>query len=94
MYGADTSNMNYGGDIFKSFTTAPNEFNNHVGQGLRTNFTDAEFRCNYMLNPRNRMMLEAEVSYRNLKNEKTHESSLYFGITFKTSISNHYYDFQ
>jgi len=93
-YGADTNNINYGGDIFKSYNTAPNEFQNKITQGLKTNLFNGELRCNYMLNPRNRMMLEAIVSYRNLKNHKINQSSFYFGIAFKTSVSNLYYDFQ
>lgn len=93
-YGADTANLNFGGDIYKSYDTYVQEYNNKVAQGLKTNLFNGELRCNYMLNPRNRMMLEAIVSYRNLKNENINQSSLYFGIAFKTSVSNLYYDFQ
>ena len=93
-YGADTSNLNFGGDIYKSYTTAYQEYDNKTTQGLKTNFINGELRCNYMLNPRNRMMLEAIVSYRNLKNDRINQSAFYFGIAFKTSVSNLYYDFQ
>ena len=93
-YGADSSNLNFGGDIYKSYNTRVQEYDNEIAQGLKTNFFTGEIRCNYMLNPRNRMMLEAILSYRNLKNDRTNQSSLYFGIAFKTSVSNLYYDFQ
>jgi hypothetical protein len=93
-YGADTNNLNFGGDIYKSYTTAYQEYNNKTTQGLKTNFINCELRCNYMLNPRNRMMLEGIVSYRHLKNDNLNQSSLYFGIAFKTSVLNLYYDFQ
>jgi hypothetical protein len=92
-FGADTSNINYGGDIFKSYRTYANELGNKVGQGLKTNQIIGEVRCNYLLNPRNRMMLEAIVSYRTIKKERANQSSLYFGIAFKTSILNLYNDF-
>ena len=93
-YGADTSNFNFGGDIFKSYTTAYQEYDNKTTQGLKTKFINGEIRCNYMLNPRNRMMLEAILSYRSLMNSKIHQSGYYFGLAFKTSVSNLYYDFQ
>jgi hypothetical protein len=93
-YGADTSNFNFGGDIFKSYTTAYQEYDNKTTQGLKTKFINGEIRCNYMLNPRNRMMLEATLSYRSLMNSKIHQSGYYFGLAFKTSVSNLYYDFQ
>ena len=93
-FGADTSNINFGGDIFKSYLTAPNELGNIVTQGLKTNLFIGEARCSYLLNPRTHMMLEAVMSYRKLSNTKSDQSSLYFGVAFKTSVSNLYYDFQ
>jgi len=93
-YGADTNNINFGGNIFKSYKSAHSEYDNKIAQGLKTNLINGELRCNYMLNPRNRMMLEAIVSYRKIKNDHINQSSLYFGIAFKTSVSNLYYDFQ
>jgi len=93
-YGVDTNNLNLGGDIYKSYNTAYQEYSNKTTQGLKTNFLNNEIRCSYMLNPRNRMILEAILSYRNLKNDRINQSSVYFGIAFKTSVSNLYYDFQ
>ena len=93
-YGADTNNINYGGDIFKSELSYPALLGNTIGQGLKTRLVIGELRCNYLLNPRSRMMLEGIVSYRNLSNAQTNQSSLYVGFAFKTSVSNLYYDFQ
>lgn len=93
-YGADTNNINYGGDIFKSDKHYPLLLGNVIGQGLKTSLVIGEVRCNYLLNPRSRMMLEAVLSYRKLSNAETNQSSLYVGIGFKTSVSNLYYDFQ
>lgn len=92
-YGADSSRLNFGGDIFQSYNTYVQEFNNTIAQGLKTTLLEGELRGSYLLNPRNRMMLEAIVNYRKLENTKLNQKSLYIGFAFKTSVSNLYYDF-
>ncbi len=47
--GADTLNSNWGGNILLDYRTREQDFNNEIGQGVRTTINLAELRASYML---------------------------------------------
>lgn len=61
--GQDTNGANLGGDIFQPYTTAPNDFNNTVGQGSAFQMRMLQGRISYQL-LRLHAFLEIEGNYR------------------------------
>lgn len=65
MYGTDPADgTNYGGDIFKSYNTFPNEYGNKIGQGVRNNLYYGDFKAAYVFNPKYNLRLEAGYTHR------------------------------
>ena len=93
VYGADSAGLNYGNDIWQSYTTRPFEYGNFVGQGDKTTVNIFDASVSYLVNPATNMnvtlglMRRTADSYFN-DNECTF---VYFG--FRTSLNNLYYDF-
>jgi hypothetical protein len=85
--------INYGQNIFESYTTHPNEYGNWVGQGLKTKQIYTDFKIGYLVNPKTNLVVECGVTNRIAKNEYGTNKTIfsYFGI--KTSLNNRYFDF-
>jgi hypothetical protein len=49
LHGLDANGSNWGGDIFKPYTTATQQYNNFVGQGAQFNITQLYGRLSYRL---------------------------------------------
>ncbi|MVM29355.1 hypothetical protein GO755_04865 [Spirosoma sp. HMF4905] len=63
MYGADpATDINYGGNILKDYTTRIREEGNFIGQGRKTIITYADVRASYMI--RHNVFLEGRLLYR------------------------------
>jgi hypothetical protein len=99
-FGADTSNINHGSDIFLSYNTnklqvdgVDGEFGHKTLQGLKTTLTILEAKYAYMLNPRSNLMLELGVRERMYSNSLLENHTRYVYIGVRTSLSNFYYDF-
>jgi hypothetical protein len=93
LYGKNTDNINYGGDIFIGSNSRPTNYGHFIGQGLKTNMTIADASFSYLINPRNNMNITLGYRYRKESNSKENllTKFIYFGI--RTSIKNLYYDF-
>lgn len=91
--GLDTAGINYGKNIFRSYTQPAQFLGNYMAQGLKTNITYLDFKIGYLLNPAYNLRIEAGITNRNATNDfgTTQNNFIYFGI--KTDINNHYYDF-
>ena len=64
-YGLDPNNeINYGGDIFKSYDTRYQEYNNKISQGLKTDFLYGQGTIAFVLNPKNNLRIEASAAAR------------------------------
>ena len=91
--GLDTAAVNYGQNIYASYTTRPSDFGNFVGQGLKTKVLLSEFKFSYLINPKCNLLFEAGLLYRSLQNvvSSANTSTIFFGI--RTSLYNLYQDF-
>lgn len=95
VYGRDTANSNYGGDIFKLYQTRTQEYDNKIGKGGDQNIiTYTDLTASYMINPKSNMNISLGVSHRKQRSEHadTQDQWMYF-IGFRTSLNNFYYDF-
>jgi len=93
IYGKDSAGINYGGNIFESYTTHPQNYGNEFFQGLKTNLLYTQLKLSYYLIPSADLMAEAGVAVRQEKNSASSLSSNFVFIGIKTGIMNRYYDF-
>lgn len=93
-YGADTSNYNFGGNIFKGYNdNRPYDYGVTVGQGLKTQLMRHEVRVAWMVNPAYNLTINIGGYYRHQTNDTgtRNTSVVYLGLT--TSLERLYYDF-
>lgn len=92
-YGEDPEGENYGKDIYKSYETRVQEYDNEVGQGINTSLIYNNVEISYLINPS--YNLNAVIGYTSRVTsssvEKNTTNFIYIGI--RTSIDNFYYDF-
>ncbi len=94
VYGADSAGINYGGNIFQSYTDpSVRTYGNNTAQGVFNTLMYKEFRVSYLVNPSFNLNIEAGISSRSLVSDAKSSMTnwIYFGI--RTSLSNHVYDF-
>lgn len=93
LYGADTANLNFGGNIFKPYDTFVQEYNNITGQGRKETVVYRDLTIAYLLNPRTNMRLESLFSWRTQSDDQHSMHSLMFSLSFKTKLFTKYTDF-
>ncbi|MHC1706660.1 MAG: hypothetical protein AB9842_03945 [Bacteroidales bacterium] len=93
MYGLDTAGINYGKNIFLSYTTHPYEFDNKTGQGLKTTLIRNDFLVAWIINPRTNLRVEAGLSFRTESSELWKKNNTIYWLGLHTSLRNLYYDF-
>ena len=91
-YGADTAGVNYGGDIFKFYTTKTKEYGNTITQGLKTNVIRNETVIGYLINPATNMNISLGFVYRNENTDLHRLNTSYIYLAFRTSLWNWSYD--
>jgi len=92
-YGLDINGLNYGKDIFQSYTNPAKFTGNYIGQGLRTDFYYAEGKIAYLLNPKYNLRLELGALYRNEKNSVYNSKTALVTFGLRSSFRNIYNDF-
>ena len=94
-FGEDMDSLNYGKNIDVSFwANRPMEFNNKVGQGLKTSLFQHNTSIAYLLNPKTNMRIELSFLYRSIKNDLGEDNTVFISFGFSTSLENFYYDFK
>jgi hypothetical protein len=86
LYGADTSVISFGGNIYKPYTKPPfrlNDFGNYTAQGLRTRTFFGNIKISYFIIPRWNMCAVAGCNFIYRKNSlaSTLDNYIYFGIS-------------
>ncbi|KAA2245361.1 hypothetical protein F0L74_05200 [Chitinophaga agrisoli] len=92
-YGLDTANTNYGKDIFKSYYTRTQDFDNKIGNGLGTNLLYLQGTLAFLLNPKYNLRLETSVIARRESNDLGRTSELIFQVGLRSTFRQLYYDF-
>jgi len=92
-YGLDMDGLNYGNNIFESYTNPARLYGNFTGQGLRTNMYYAEGKVAYLLNPKYNLRLEVGALFRDDTNSifSSRAGLITFGL--RSSFRNIYNDF-
>lgn len=92
VYGADTSNINFGKDIFKPYLTYVTEFGNKIGQGLKTTLVVHDLKVGWLVNPATNLQLNAGVTLRSEVSDLFDKSDVLLWFGLRSSLFNHYYD--
>ncbi len=94
MYGLDDGE-NRGGDIWRSYNDRDRtKYDGYkLGDGLKTQYTYAEAKVAYVINPNYHMRLELGAMTRQAKNDLKYEKSTEFSIGLRSSFRNIYKDF-
>lgn len=92
-YGEDPEGMNYGKDIYKSYETKVQEYDNKVAQGIETKLIYNNIELSYLINPRYNSNIALGLTSRLLKTNTSTNKTTFVYLTFRTSIDNFYYDF-
>ena len=93
IYGTDTDSTNYGGNVYKPYTSRPSEYGNHVGQGLKSTSVYAELKYSLLLNRKWNLMFETGLAIRMNKNTTIATNETYLNIGFRTTLPGRYTDF-
>ena len=93
IYGEDPPDMNYGKDIYLSYTTAIQEYGNYIGQGIETILIYNKISASYLINPAYNLNFTVGYINRNLSTDVDTHTTSYFYLGLKTSLGNYYYDF-
>ena len=91
--GLDSSNVNYGQNIYASYTTRPSDFGNYVGQGLTTHLIIGEAKVSRLIRPKYNLLLEAGARYRTQQNVLNTNNTIFIFVGIRTALSNLYNDF-
>lgn len=90
--GLDTAGLNYGHNIYALDINHPKEYDNYVGQGLRTTLIVSEITASYMLNPAYGFRIEAGARIRHFENAQQEQQMVWFWLGLRTHLPNRYYD--
>jgi hypothetical protein len=93
IYGDDPPGMNYGKDIYLSYNTRVQDYNNYIGQGMKTRLLYNDISASYLINPAYNLNFTIGYLNRNLNSDAGSNTTSYFYMGLKTSLRNTYYDF-
>ena len=93
IYGDDPPGMNYGKDIYQSYTTRVQDYDNYVGQGIETTLIYNNINLSYLINPAYNLNFSIGYTNRQLITDANTQSTSYFYLGLRTSLRNLYYDF-
>lgn len=93
-FGMDaTPEENNGHDIFKLYQTRTKDFDNRIGQGVKTNFTYLQGSIAYVLNPKYNLRLELSGAMRSEKNDLATRKEYIVNFGLRSTFRQLYYDF-
>jgi hypothetical protein len=93
IHGVDTAGVNYGGSPIVLDVGHPSEYNNYVGQGVRTSILYAEIKASYIINPAYGFRVEAGMVVRQQNSEIQNFNTMYVYFGIRTRLQNLYYDY-
>jgi len=96
--GFDPKGFNYGGDIYKSYSTREQDYDNYIGQGDKALILNTDLQLSYLVNPVTDLKLFAGIVYRNFSPEVTTvdivpDQTTWFTFGVKVDLFNWYLDF-
>ena len=91
--GLDEEGKSWGQNVYTPFFKREKDFENTIGQGLKTEINHAELQVGYIFNTKTNMRLYLGYLNRSFSNIKKHEKTQLFSVGLSTMLRNVYYDF-
>lgn len=92
-YGLDPSGQNYGSNIFLPYNTRLRDYDNNIGQGLKTDLYFLEAKVAYLLNPKYNLRLELGGVYRSERSVDFTQNTKLITFGLRSTFRNLYQDF-
>lgn len=95
--GFDTEDLNYGGDIYKTYDTRVQEYDNYIGQGVKTSILNTDLQVSYLVNPVTDLKVFTGIIFRNFSPDTStidveKEQTTWFTFGVKVDLFNWYLD--
>ncbi|MFT7114150.1 MAG: hypothetical protein ACI8P7_000931 [Candidatus Azotimanducaceae bacterium] len=94
--GLDSDSTNFGGDVYKSYSTREGDYGNEIGQGDGVKIYFLKAAISYTVNPRYNLQLEVGATFRKQSSDLAELDlplSTYVHFGLRTNILNRYFDF-
>ncbi len=96
-YDFQNSDINYGGDIYRSYNDGTSETGNEVGQGNTTKIFIGDIQAGWILNPATNLQIFGGFTYRSFSPYQTssnfnEDNTTWFTIGLRSSLFNWYFD--
>lgn len=96
--GFDPEGTNYGSDIYKSYETREQDYDNYIGQGAKAYILNTDLNVSYLINPITDLKVFAGVVYRNFSPETATtefeaNQTTWFTFGVKVDLFNWYLDY-
>ena len=94
-YGADYLNdtISYGNNIYSDYNDRSSNFGIEMFNGNETSIDYYQINLSYILNPSTNSIIDFSLVKRKLNSEISTFNTLFYSISLKTDLFNHYYDF-
>lgn len=92
-YGADTANLNFGHDLYRSYYTYVTEFDNQIGQGLKTTLVQHDLSVAWLMNPATNLSLTAGLTLHHCFSDQSDQDNMVIRFGLRSSLFNTYYDY-
>ena len=92
--GNDTTILNVGvGRPDRDNDEVLDEYDMELYQGNLTNVNYLQLNFGYILNPTTNFKIDLGITKRNFTNDLAELNTMYYSLSLKTDLFNHYYDF-
>jgi len=95
IYGADYigDTISYGNNIYSDYNDRSSDFGIEMYNGNKTNIDYSQINIGYVINPYTNLKVDFSLVSRVLSSEIHDYHTLFYSISLKSDLFNHYYDF-
>jgi hypothetical protein len=93
VYGADTNGLNYGHNLYKPYYLYVTEFNNKIGQGLKTHLFQNDLSAGWIINPATNLSLSVGATFNHRFSDAEENNGVHLWFGMRSAVFNRYYDF-
>ena len=85
--------ISYGNNIYSDYNDRSSNFGIEMFNGNETSIDYYQINLSYILNPSTNSIIDFSLVKRKLNSEISTFNTLFYSISLKTDLFNHYYDF-
>lgn len=92
-FGDDSTGVNFGGDIFKPYTSRMRDYGNYISQGITSDRFIGDLRLAYILNPKTDLRFECEAQFRSSASFVRKDQDFIISVGIRSAMHNLYSDY-